>query len=147
MHKDAPSFAGLKFTQNSVAAQKHGLLRVPAVGTVLDAPRGLGFCLVPPVINTGMNSGYQAANLALHFGAKRIVLLGFDMQAPRGVSHWHGEHGDGLNNPNVYTFAAWLKAWETVPESIAGLDLEIVNASRETALTMFPRVSLEEALA
>lgn len=145
-HPDAHTFAGLRFTQDRKAALAYGLTRVPAIGTVADLGRGLGFCLKPPFIHTGASSGYQAANLALHLGARRIVLLGFDVQAPAGKSHWHGEHGDGLNNPTIYTFQSWLENWATVPASIAGTGLEIVNATRETALTMFPRMTLEEAL-
>lgn len=145
-HRDALKFRGLRFTINKIAAREHGLTLVPSIGTVRDDGRGIGFCRKAPIIHTGANSGYQAANLALHLGAAKIVLLGFDMAAPRGKSHWHGEHGNGMNNPNIYTFQDWLANWATVPESIEGLGLEIVNASRETALDMFPRMSLEDAL-
>jgi hypothetical protein len=33
-------------------------------------------------LHHGQNSGYQALHLAVHFAAKRILLLGYDMHAP-----------------------------------------------------------------
>ncbi len=45
-----------------------------------------GFDPTPGYIRTGGNSGYQAVHLAVHLGAKKIVLLGFDMKpGPDGV--------------------------------------------------------------
>ena len=37
----------------------------------------------------GNNSGYAAINLAVHLGAARIVLLGYDMGNDGKVSHFH----------------------------------------------------------
>ncbi len=37
------------------------------------------------------NSGAAAISLAMHFGVKRIFLLGFDMVASK-YTHWHGSH-------------------------------------------------------
>lgn len=54
-----------------------------------------------PKFLTGRDSGLQAINLAFHFGAKRIVLIGFDMgfkeyKDDNGVlqpgCHWHEPH-------------------------------------------------------
>jgi len=47
----------------------------------------------PRGIRTGNNSGYQAINLAVHLGAKTIVLLGYDMKRSEdGNHHWFGDH-------------------------------------------------------
>lgn len=87
-------------------------------------------------------------NLVGHFcgWVGKVVLLGFDMGAPGGLTHWHGNHPDTLNNPNFHTYQAWLRNFAEVPGSIKGTGLTIINASRSTALECFPRVALEGAI-
>ena len=46
----------------------------------------------PSALRHGRNSGYQAIGLAVHLGAARIVLLGYDMQPDGRRIHWFGEH-------------------------------------------------------
>jgi hypothetical protein len=38
------------------------------------------------------NSGMGGINIAALFGAKRILLLGFDMRCVEGKNHWHNRH-------------------------------------------------------
>lgn len=103
-----------------------------------------GLCTTPGEINHGMNSGYQAIGLAYQFGAERIILIGYDMQHTGGQRHWHGDHPDGLTN------ATGVQKWATrFPALAKGLQIEgveVINASRETALTCFPRANLEDVL-
>lgn len=41
----------------------------------------------------GWDSGTQALNIAYHFGVRKAVLVGFDMQAASdGATQWHNEH-------------------------------------------------------
>lgn len=51
-----------------------------------------GFDPDPGALRTGANSGYQAIHLAAHFGARRIILLGYDMRCSGGRTHWHEGH-------------------------------------------------------
>jgi hypothetical protein len=96
----------------------------------------------------GGNSGYQAMNLALHLGAARIVLLGYDMApADDGRLHWFGAHPAGLANPDGVNFATWPKAFDRLAPALADLGVEVVNCSRRTALGCFARAPLEEVLA
>lgn len=87
------------------------------------------------------NSGAGAIALAEWLGAERIILLGYDCQHTGGKKHWHGDHPVGLGN------AGRVKEW---PLQFAALKnrskATIVNASRETALKCFDRVSLDDAL-
>lgn len=91
----------------------------------------------------GGNSGYQAVALAIHFGAARIVLLGYDMRNAGKLKHWHGDHV-GLGNPLPAKFAPWIASFRVLAAAVPGV--AIVNASRETALDCFPRVTIESAL-
>ncbi len=89
------------------------------------------------------NSGVGAISLATYWGAKRVILLGYDCQKTGGKSHWHGDHPKGLGN------AGSLGTWPGQFAKLAtDLDnrVEIINCSRETALTMFERRPLDEVL-
>lgn len=98
-------------------------------------------------LGAGANSGYQALNLALMTGATRIVLLGYDMQLTHGKTHNHGDHGDGLSNPTERMLAGCRQLLDKVAPEIAERGIEVLNATRETALRAYRRVSLNEALA
>ncbi|KAA5936461.1 hypothetical protein F3I48_17995, partial [Pantoea sp. M_3] len=58
-----------------------------------------GVNLFRPPDNDSFNSGQRAIQLAAHLGAERIILLGYDCSLANGT-HWHGEHPDGLKNPD-----------------------------------------------
>jgi hypothetical protein len=110
--------------------------------TALPGHEGRGLNRERPAINYGGNSGHQAVNLAYHIGCRRIVLLGFDMQ-PGAPMHWHGNHPAGLNNGG--NFPEWRHAMHQMAADLAEDGIELINASRETALTV-PRMTLQEVL-
>lgn len=95
----------------------------------------------PGTIGDGGNSGFQALNIAVQFGAKRIVLVGFDMRLDRGI-HWHGRHPKGLNNPQDLNIVRWRKAINGAAVELAELGVEVLNASPVSTLTAFPKVDL-----
>lgn len=97
-------------------------------------------------LGSGGNSGFQAVNLAAVAGARRIVLTGFDMSL-NGGSHWHGDHNDLLGNPDAKMLANCAKILDRAATILKGRGIEVVNASRETALTAYRRVSIGDALA
>ena len=102
-----------------------------------------GIELDPSGLRTGFNSGYAAVNLAYHLAGRcRIVLLGFDMWAgPSGEQNWFGHHGLHLDSP----YPIFLDAFRSIEQPLKDLGVQVVNASRFSVLTSFPRVSLEEA--
>jgi len=91
-----------------------------------------------------LNSGAGALLMAKHYGASLIIMLGYDCKVgPEGQRHWHGNHGNGLGN------AGMLKKW---PAQFAQLStklkpVRVINATRDTALDCFERMSLDEAFA
>jgi len=103
---------------------------------------GGGISTSPNTIRLGGNSGFQALGLALHFGVSRVLLLGYDMQVLGAVTHWHGNHAR-LGNPRRDRMSEWR---ERFAQLAAQARVPIVNATRETALTCFPRVELQTAL-
>lgn len=91
------------------------------------------------------NSGAGAIALAASRGARRILLAGYDAQHTGGQRHWHGNHPAGCaGNAGPKTVAKWPAQFRDIRNRLANTD--IINCSRATALTVFPRVQLEEAL-
>ena len=137
-HDGAPSFRGHKYSiESQQTTTRPGWAVLRNTGYV-------GLDLEPKCLRTGFNGGYQAINLAVHLGAKRIVLLGYDMApAPNGLGHWFGEHPDGTVSP----YQQMREAFDTLVEPLAAEGISVVNSTRRTALTAFPCVPLDVALA
>ena len=90
------------------------------------------------------NSGAAAIALAVLAGARRVITIGLDCQYTGNKKHWHGDHPQGLGN------ARSLKKWPAGFARLAGHakshGVEVINASRATALDCFKRQPLEDAL-
>lgn len=91
------------------------------------------------------NSGHAAINLAFLWGARRIVLLGYDMQMTGGRSHFHDEHPWDLTERKPPTMA-WVPRYAQLATDLAAEGVEVINATRETALGCFERRPLAEVL-
>lgn len=138
-HHGVPSFAGPKFTQDKAAAARWRL-------TWVESRKADGLSADPRQIHSGRNSGYQAINLAVHLGAARILLLGFDMRrAADGRRHWFGRHPGGLEKDSPYQ--DWIKAFRTLPPDLAAAGVTVINCTPGSALDAFPAMRLEDALA
>lgn len=98
----------------------------------------------PAYIAAGKNSGYQAIGLAYYFGAKRILLLGFDFQRTGGRVHWHPDHPRTLGNGG--RFAEWVKEMRPMAADLRKEAVEVINCSRSTAIDAFPRSTIQEVL-
>jgi hypothetical protein len=117
--------------------------RAAADVTVLRNTGLTGLERDPSGLRTGQNSGYQAINLAVHLGARRILLLGYDMgKAKDGRKHWHAPHRADRPSP----FFMMRQHFLTLVEPLKAAGVEVVNCSRETAITAFPRRALADAL-
>lgn len=124
-----------RWTVNPLAARRYKLFLCPS-------EQGGGFSTRPGIIRAGTNSGFQAIGLALLWGAERVILLGYDMQLTDGKSHWHGDH-KGMGNPRADRFKTWIHHIELMAKQCR---VPIFNATRQTALTCFPKIELADAL-
>lgn len=144
-HQGVPSFIGPKYALPE--ATRKGW---PEGITVLKTAGDFGLSRDPSTLATGgstggRNSGYQAINLAVHLGASRILLLGYDMQrGPSGKTHWFGRHPDTLRRNSPYT--EFLKGFPTLVQPLAALGVEVINCTRDTALLVFPMMPIDQAL-
>jgi hypothetical protein len=134
LHQGAASFNGLRVTQDAGAARRWRLHYIESVDRQ-------GFSLEPGRIHRGDNSGFQAVNLAVLASCSPIVLLGFDMKMG-AKRHWFGDHPGALNKASPYQMfaSAFNEASQQHP------DLEIFNATRDTALECYPRVELRAVI-
>lgn len=92
------------------------------------------------------NSGAQAIGVAACFGARRILLVGFDMRNEPGTgrAHWFGQHPAPLVRTQL--FDEWLQKFEAIARDAEALGVQIINCTSESALRLFPLVPIDEAL-
>ena len=133
--EELKAFKGRKVTRNIEAAKKYNL-------EYIESSPQLGLSIDPKIIHEGMNSGYQAINLAYHMGGTRILLIGYDMQTTDNKAHWFGDHPNKVRS----NYNSWLLPYISLADHAKKLNLEIINCTITTALTCFPRMDLKEAL-
>lgn len=85
------------------------------------------------------NSGAQAINLAYLAGARRILLVGFDMKPRAGKSHWFGEHPRGVARDSPYK--AFIAGMSQMASDLAGERVQVLNCSADSALPFWPRLT------
>lgn len=113
----------------------------PALQRLINHARE-GACFTPGRICNGASSGYAAINLAAQLGARRIVLLGFDMQpAADGRTHFHDDHpvptGEHVY-PLMRSYFPGLRA------ALSARGITVINCTPGSALTEFPMRALSE---
>jgi len=130
-------FGGLKVTRYE------GHAREPGVLSVAYKSDRYGICTDPASVCWNLNSGACAINLAVHFGVKKIVLLGFDMRRVGTERNWHSKHA---NERSDGTYESYLTVFPDIRHDLDALGVECVNATPGSALTAFPIVDPDSAL-
>lgn len=130
-HPIATEFQGLRVTVQDVC----GVLKLRCSGPD-------GFDPHPGAVRSGGHSGYQAVHIAMHAGAHRILLCGFDMHG----THWHGMHEEPLRNTAEGTYSRWVEAFAALRDAAVERNIEIMNCTPGSALSCFPMLSLGRAL-
>ena len=116
--------------------QMHFLLRRP--GNVFDRR--------PGCISAGGTSGFGALHLAYHRGARKIILLGFDYGGRGGNWHHNEQHYGFRQTQDAKNWAQWARNFDHAAAVLCKSGVEVINASPESAITVFPRITVEEAL-
>lgn len=137
-NRDALEFAGLKVSVQSPTRE------APRDVLTLRNAGKHGFAADPDSLCTGSTSGYQAVHVAAHGGASRILLCGFDY---RGSGHWHEDHPAPLTNTPPEVWPEWAGRFEWLVLPLRQRGVEVINCTPGSAITCFPRMDLEEALA
>jgi len=105
---------------------------------------GEGLSLDPRYLVTGRNSGFQALNLAVLAGSKRIILVGFDGRPGiDGRDHFHGGHP--RPTPEA-AYPLYRSAMVAASAALRNAGVEVLNCTPGSAIDCFPRVDLEDSL-
>ncbi len=142
IHDGCPWFKGERWSSHQPGSNEKMNVAARYGINLIAGTDGNEFSMDPSFIRYGSNSGFQAINLAIHFGAKRIVLVGFDMRV-NGSRHFFGDHPDPLYNRVEFESLVpnFRMAAKALPKEIA-----IINATPGSRLDCFPMMTLEEAL-
>jgi len=132
--KDTAGFEGLRVSSTPTSSRMgvHVLINTGKVGFDSD----------PHCVRTGGNSGHAAIHVAVHAGAKRILLCGYDMRG----GHWHSRHPDPLRNASDGIYPRWIRHFGALAPELSVRGVEVLNCTPGSALTVWPYVDLEEAL-
>lgn len=140
-NQGAPQFKGLKVSPSPTVCRIY-----PGMTEVRLRPRAEILTRVPGEIGCGLrtgggHSGFQAMNLAVQWGAKRLVLAGFDMTLKNGA-HWKGDDR-GVVKPDAGRTESWRAALDGCANQFARLGITVL-VTGYSALRAYPSVSLEQ---
>jgi hypothetical protein len=137
-----PDFHGLKVSQDEqIERQPWGVNRV-----YVERNKDVLLLSKFGTIGWGGNSGFHALNLAVQFGAVKIILVGYDMRMDKGI-HWHGPHPREMNNPTPGNIARWCRAVDSTAPVLDALGIDCINTCMHSSLKNFPKMPFAEALA
>src|SRR5687768_12539012 len=91
--------ASERWTSHSLSPKNDKTMVADRLGLrVIEGRGNVGFSRDPGFINYAGNSGFQAVNLALLWGADPVILVGFDMRQVDGKTHFFGRHKPPLRD-------------------------------------------------
>jgi len=120
-----------------------------------DTTRPRGISSNPKTVSWNANSGASAISVAANAGAKRIILLGFDMTTNvQGDRHWHTLYksnpspgvGRAKNSKKHLPFDTHLRGFPDIARDAKVRRIEIINASPDSAITVFPKCNISDLL-
>lgn len=97
----------------------------------------------PEFLARGNNAGMGALALAVKLGAKRIILLGYDMYFPNGESNYHNDHQREVKEERYEEFN---KKFEIFKSGLKERGVEVLNATPGSKLKLFPIVEPNDVL-
>lgn len=97
----------------------------------------------PGMVGSGCNSGFQAINLAIQFGVRRVVLVGFSLAG----KHYYGRNEwPKAGNPTEAHFDDCRRAYEANVPVLRSLGVDVVNATPASTLTCFRHAALDRVI-
>ena len=92
----------------------------------------------------GNNSGHAALNLAHQLGARRIVLLGYDMYIDPDRDHWHDGYKIPMKDRTLRD--KMCPFFLEIARELADEGVEVLNASEFSRIRCWPRLPLDKVL-
>jgi hypothetical protein len=121
----------------------HNSINIPAELWTCSPPAAHRYRLKLLTRKGPFNSGLRAIQLAIHLGATRIYLLGYDCRYDGEKRHWHDDYPPGMGN--AHSVKKWAGQFDKLASEYRGR-VDIVNCSRSTALICFEKIALEVIL-
>jgi hypothetical protein len=147
-YRGVPEFAGLRFAVGEKMGAASPIPGPWAATIVVLTHTGVeGLEADPGGLRTGGNSGYAAISLAVHFGARKILLLGYSGGTHGGRSHFFGRHPSILEESTEAHYAAFRRAFETLGPALVAAGITVRNCTPETRLAAFEAADLDVELA
>lgn len=145
IHRDALlKFAGLKVT-----TCVH-LENAPGIKLIRKRNKPSGISRDQSIVCWNNSSGGCAINLATLFGAKRIILFGYDMRMVDDDCNWHRDYPDVQDEKKrkkkEKLYLTFLKPFDQIARGLKRDGIECINATPGSALTQFPIVEPESVL-
>ena len=146
---------GLKVTCNP------GTARIPWIKYLArDNTHSFGISSKLDSVSWNANSGSAAVSMAANAGAKRIILVGFDMSLGKdGSKHWHRLYEPivtpqemvhfrkiGIRYRVRMPFNRHLQGFPQMLKDAQVRGIEIINACPESAITVFPKCNVKDLL-
>lgn len=101
-------------------------------------------------VSWNANSGAAAISVAANAGAKRIILVGFDMSlsADNKNQHWHNMYKNNNKIPEQkkLPFHRHLIGFAQIASDAKKRNIEIINASPNSKITQFKKRTVKELL-
>lgn len=142
-HNGCADFAGEKWSSHDPDTNDKTEARDRYGVHLVEGRPGVGFSF-DDWIHYGSNSGFQAINLAIHFGCTRILLCGFDMRSIDGRRHFFGGHPVELGRSDG-DYERFIPTFETAAKLLPP-HVEVINVTPGSALRCFPMGTLDGAL-
>lgn len=101
----------------------------------------------PGAIHAGGTSGFGAIGVAVLKKAKNIFLFGFDYFAADKSFRHNPQHYAGARQPDSpVSWAIWAYHYNAVAHALKVRGVNVQNASPDSRISAFPKVSLEQAV-
>jgi hypothetical protein len=145
--KALKDYHGIKVSCHSVVSKMNDWKFTPK-----DNRKPYGISPNPYKVSWNLNSGAAAISLAVHLGAKRVILLGFDMNLKDGHQHFHNAYKRGVlrsdddKRKRGLPFDRHLKGFPAIKADADRLGVEILNTSLQSSIECFRKVDIKELL-
>jgi len=143
-------WAKLRVTSDSYSASRASYLKYLPKEERKDRPigkRNLGISTRADRVCWNWNSGAAAISIAAWTGAKRIILVGFDMNLSKAnQQHFHNVYKQKDTEQIRSTFETHLQGFSFIRKDADAMNIEIINTSLNSAITDFPKVHIKELL-
>jgi hypothetical protein len=136
------NFAGLKVTTCAQCEKE------PGIKVIRKRNSPWGISRDQHIVCWNKSSGGCAINLATLFGAKKIILFGYDMRKIEDAHNWHWDHEGARTQRkiNKNPYSTFLEPFDYIAKGLQRDNIECINATPGSALTHFPIVEPESII-